>query len=153
MMDIVKAPQPLTGGDEPGPGETRERARRLRLVAAAFAIAAASGVVGFLIGRRYADAFFDEATRWPAEFAVAAACTWIAVAWAGRALIGGRLDEFERQTQQATWAAAAEAYFFAYPLWFLLWKGDILPEPMHAPIFVGFVAVMAVAACRRRFFG
>ena len=43
----------------------------------------------------------------------------------------------------------ASAFVVAYPAWFLLWKGGLLPEPHHLALFLIFYAGAFLGYCIR----
>lgn len=130
---------------ERGAGEAAERGRLKKLVII-FGLCSLVGFVpGFFIGYPDAESLFDDSTDWPAWLSIG-----MPVLLLGTALIGGlraqrHYDEHQRAILYKTISFAAAAYFFSYPTWFFLWKGDFLPEPMHGALFGIFYFSFVVA--------
>ena len=47
-------------------------------------------------------------------------------------------------------AASSSAVLVGYPVWFLLWKGGLVPEPSHAVLFATVLLVSGVGYLHRR---
>jgi|GEM_PF-4639391 len=130
---------------ERGPGETAERGRLKRLALILGLCSLIGFVPGFFIGYTDHESLFDESTNWPAWLSLGMPLLLI-----GTAVIGGlraqrHYDEHQRAIIYKTIAFAAAAYFFSYPAWFFLWKGDFLPEPMHGALFGIFYFAFVIA--------
>jgi hypothetical protein len=122
-------------GLERGPGEAAERGRLKRLALILGLCGLIGFVPGFFIGYTDHESLFDESTDWPAWLSIG-----MVVLLVGTSVIGGlraqrHYDEHQRTIIYKTISFAAAAYFFSYPTWFFLWKGNFLPEPMHGALF------------------
>lgn len=133
-------------------GEARERAARNGRLITYGLLAIAGMVVGFLFGF-----YEDENANGIAQGTIP---NWLAIALAivtVVALIGGslivkrRIDEVERQHSQVAGACAAYAVLVAYPVWYLLWKGQLVPEPSHVVLFLALYAIVSVTYLYRKF--
>ena len=134
-------------------GEARERARRGRravIFAGLFAVGLATG---FFIGFREANDLFagDGSDGWPPAMAIGISLSYLAAAIGGGIALSRQTDEFERLAQYKAVAFAALTYVLAYPVWFVLWMGNLAPEPMHAALFVLFWLGLAGASIFYRF--
>ncbi len=119
-------------------GERKERAARNRRWLILSLPFAAGLALGGYIGSIKFKGLLDKSTDWPPAVSIG-----LAVAFVIGVLIGGRLhrkqaDEVEIQNSYKGAAVAGTAYFTVYPVWFLLWKGGLVPEPMHFVLFLGF---------------
>ena len=61
------------------------------------------------------------------------------------------MDELERQNNYRAAAFAGTVYIVAYPVWFLLWKGGFVPEPIHWMLFGLFWAALCISYLYYRF--
>jgi hypothetical protein len=129
------------------PGERAEAARRRRaraMIAASIAIAVLI-VVGTAVFKRPGQ---QVAPGWAIAFVLL---------YVGALLFGGwracRLaDEVEARNNRAALVWAACFYGLAYPAWFFLWKGGLVPEPDHMLMFAAtFCVVMATYLARKIF--
>jgi len=129
------------------PGERAEAARKRRaraMIAASVAIAVLI-VVGTAIFKRPGQ---QVAPGWAIAF------TFLYV---GAMLLGGwracRLtDEVEARNNRAALVWAGCFYGLAYPVWFFLWKGGLVPEPDHMLMFAATVFVTLATYLGRKIF-
>jgi hypothetical protein len=56
-----------------------------------------------------------------------------------------RADEVVIRHNLVAFASAGAFYWLAYPGWYFLWKGGLLPEPSHELLYVGTIAVTLFA--------
>ncbi|UZK64861.1 hypothetical protein [Sphingomonas sp. M1-B02] len=130
---------------ELGEGERAAKVRRRKIVGILFIAGALGGVGGGLMGF-YRDQN-DPGLIGPLPPVVAIvataimAVTIVVASWAYLRAV----DEVERLTNY--WSSMFTLYFFlvAYPAWYLLWKGGLVPEPRHEIIFVTVYLVMIAA--------
>ena len=132
-----------------GEGERRERAARRRTWAIKGGLFAAGLAAGAYIGGTHAA--HGWAAPWSPLAALLIAGTYLAAMVAGSILLARNIDELERHRQYKVAAAAAGGYALIYPLWFALWKGGFVPEPVHWILFLLFWVILAGAALRYRF--
>ncbi|HVQ09186.1 MAG TPA: hypothetical protein VMS43_12210 [Allosphingosinicella sp.] len=134
-----------------GPGERRERARRNRrlwIIAGAFAIGL---VAGFASGFHDGGRPFEPGAPWPPAMAIAIAASYLVAAVGGGILLARHTDEVALQNQYKAVAVGALCYVIAYPIWFALWMGALLPEPIHLALFILFMAATMLASLYYRF--
>lgn len=131
-------------------GERLERARHRRKYVIVGGLAAIGFVAGFAAG--YGDgAGLFAGEGWPPAMAAGFAIAYLAAAIGGGIALSRQTDEVERLGQYKAVAAAAASYVLAYPVWFLLWKGGFLAEPMHLALFALFAVSMIAASLFYRF--
>ena len=129
-----------------GTGEALERSRRSRKVWLLGLLVAGGFVGGFLSGYTQADALFDSTQTWPPALGIGLAIFYLVAVVGGGLLLSRYTDEFERLAQYKATSAGAVAYIIVYPVWLLLWKGGLVPEPMHFIIYLLFMAVVLIAS-------
>ena len=132
-------------------GERRERARRTRKAVLIGGIALVGAVSGFMIGYLDAESLIDPSRTWPPAMAIGLAFAYLAAVLGGGLALARQTDELELSRQYKAIAAAAGLYVLAYPVWFFLWKGTLLPEPGHELLFILFWLGMAGASLFYRF--
>jgi hypothetical protein len=134
-----------------GPGEQRERAvrRRRRLVFGA--LFTVSGLAGFYVGFNEAEALFNGGTAWSPELSLILTALFFVAMIGGSVLIKDSMDEVERQASYKAVAFAGAAYIMVYPVWFLLWKGGFVGEPVHWVLFALFWLSLALSSLWYRF--
>ena len=123
----------------PGPGEARERARfrKRRFVIAG--IFTAGLLSGFYIGHQEAEALFHGGDgAWSPTVALVLAAVYLLAVLGGALVLQGQMDEVERANGYKAAALAGAVYIIVYPLWFVLWKGGFVGEPIHWVLFVAF---------------
>jgi hypothetical protein len=134
-----------------GEGERRERgARRARfgIKAALFAVGLFTGLY---VGGNFVGDGFDFSGPWSPTAAAAIAVVYLAAMAVGSLLMSRHMDELERDRGYKAAAAAGAAYVLVYPVWFALWKGGFVPEPVHWMLFLLFWVTLALAALFYRF--
>jgi hypothetical protein len=122
-----------------GLGEARERARLRKRTIVFGAIFAAGLIGGFYVG-------FQEAGRvlhggdgaWSPAVALVLAGLYLTAIVAGSLLLQVSMDELERHNGYKAGTFAAAVYIVVYPIWFLLWKGGFVAEPIHWLVFIIF---------------
>ena len=142
------------GVSEPsGAGEAQEQARRTRKTWIIGGTFVTGLVAGILVGFNEGEALFvgSDANDWPPALAVGLALSYVLVVAVGGVALARQTDEFEQQRQYKAIAAAAFVYAMVYPLWFVLWMGQLVPEPMHGALFILFWLSLAAAFLFYRF--
>lgn len=124
-------------------GEARLKQRERRILAIKGGLFVAGLLSGLIAGYLVGENGFDPAARWPATLSVSLAVTYLAAMAAGTVLLHQLYDEVERRIQDKAVAAAGLFYALSYPVWFVLWKGGLLPEPSHWQLFLGFYVALA----------
>ena len=139
------------GSESLGPGEQQERARRTRKTWIIGSTFVAGLVAGFWIGFEEADTLFSGSDGWPPALSIFASVSYLVAAIFGGLALARQTDEFELQRQYKAVAVAALVYVLAYPVWFALWMGGLVPEPMHGVLFIAFWLSLAGAFLFYRF--
>lgn len=118
--------------------------RRMKMVKGLlFGIGLACGAyIGFYIGSND----LDFGTAWPPAIAAGIASLYVLAMLFGSIALSRLMDEVERVRSYKAAAFAGSVYLVVYPVWFLLWKGGFLIEPIHWALFAGFWACLAGAA-------
>ena len=137
--------------EAPSEGERIERARQRRKLAILIGVATVGGVGGGIVGAQQGDNLFDLAKPWPPALCLALAIAYLVAVIAGSIALSRQVDEVERETKRKAATIAAKAYGIGYPIWFLLWKGGFLPEPMHVALYGLFLAALLAASLFYRF--
>ncbi|MBX9797578.1 hypothetical protein [Sphingomonas sp.] len=128
--------------NEPGAGERAARARTRRI----WLIIGSLGGLGFVAG--FATAMFEKDTpgmfpgALPPAFAIAMSIVLVVAILIGSWRYFVAIDEVERQNNYIASTWGLNFYLLAYPVWFLLWRGGLVAEPMHETLFLATVAVM-----------
>jgi hypothetical protein len=136
-----------------GTGEAEEkRKRRLKIaiVATLFSVGMASG---FFLGHS-AEGFEGLLGPDPvmAPGIAIALCGAFAVTIAiGAVLMKKNTDELERLNRYKAASLAGTVYLSTYMVWFFLWKGGLVPEPMHVVLFLVFLVSMFTGMAVYRF--
>jgi hypothetical protein len=135
-----------------GEGERREAARRRKrwLIVAGLAIV---GIVpGFYMGYQDGSAMAQSRpSLWPPAVAAALAAVYLLAVIGGGVLMNTVMDELERQRGYKAVSFAGTALMVVYPTWFLLWRGGLVPEPVHWILFILFWLNLALATLWYRF--
>lgn len=120
-----------------GPGVRADRARqwRNRTIMGALALAgAAVGFVSALLEKNPGPGFLQGTL--PAAWAIAAAAILIiAITW-GCWRLSRTVDELERRNNYLAGTMGYYAFAGTYMVWFVLWRGDLVPEPSHQLLFL-----------------
>lgn len=130
-------------GTNPGERAEAARKRRFQMMIALYVVVAVLIIVGTLVFKR---AGHQLAPGW------AIACT---ILYLGLALfVGLRMcrvdDEVEIRANMMAMAWAGSFYGLAYPVWYFLWRGGLVPEPDHMLMYVATVAVATVTYLARK---
>jgi len=135
----------------PGTGEAAERLQQKRRKTILGIIVGVGFASGGYIGFTVAHGGFDFSAPWsPAACLVIAALYLLAMTW-GSVAGSKHMDEVEEQRGYKAGTTAAAAYLIVYPIWFLLWKGGFVPEPIHWALFVMFWLVLAGSSIYYRY--
>jgi hypothetical protein len=137
---------------EKGEGEARERARLRRRHAIMAALLIPGFMIGVYVGKTDQGAFINGSggVLWPA-LSIALAILYLAALVGGAFLLSSSIDEHEKYNSYKAVSAAGGFYVVAYPVWFLLWKGGFVVEPVHWILFIGFWLSLAVSSLYYRF--
>lgn len=132
----------MTTSDELS-GELRLKQRERRIWAIRGGLFAVGLVTGGIVGYLAGDDGFASDAKWPTSLAVALVVTYLSTIAIGTWLMRETCDEVERLVQYKAIAFAGLFYVLAYPVWFVLWKGALLPEPSHWQLFIAFYLALA----------
>ena len=134
----------MTDGDDIGAVAERQRRRRYwTLMALALVAAVVIGLTGRILGTPYG----------PIE---PAAAIGLAAALLGLA-VGGNwayfrsIDELEVASNLVGGFWGFYAFMVGWPLWHILWRGGLVPEPEMLPLYVGAALVAVAGFLWRRF--
>jgi hypothetical protein len=133
-----------------GEGERREAARRRWRYLVTGALFTVGLVIGLLI-EEDAPSRSGWEWGWTPTTAVVVACVFLAAAGIGTIVYNRITDELERQRNYRAASLAGAVLLTGYPLWYILWKGGLAPEPMHTVLFFVFMASMIAASAWYRF--
>lgn len=133
-----------------GAGEAREAAMRRTRRLTLGALFVAGLVTGFYIGHNEADAL-DGGSFWSPTVSLALAALYVVAMVGGTLVLNRVMDEHERFRSYKAASLAGAIYVTVYPLWFLLWKGGFVPEPIHWVLFILFWLGLAVGQIWYRF--
>jgi uncharacterized membrane protein YciS (DUF1049 family) len=125
-----------------GDWQTRAQKRQRRINTVIGTLFCIGLVSGFLVG------FFEDeqaglvsANSIPPWLAVVTAIVFVVAVTFGSWKLMQVSDELERVIHTKTTVVAGNAMLIGYPVWFILWKGGIVPEPDAFWLFVaGFVS-------------
>jgi hypothetical protein len=138
--------------DDHGNGERLERAQRKRKAVIFGGIFVVGLVTGFMVGMREAENLFRGGSEgWPPAMAIGLSVAYLASVLGGGIALARQTDEVERLGQYKAVAVGALAYMLAYPIWFALWMGNLVREPMHAVLFGLFWITLLIAFLFYRF--
>lgn len=135
-----------------GEGERRDAERRRKRWLILAAIALFGGVPAFYVGLQQGAALAESRPlTWSPTLAAVLAGLYLAVMVGGGLLMQGVTDEIERQRGYKAASLAGMTLMLVYPVWFLLWKGGFVPEPIHWVLFALFWLSLALATLWYRF--
>lgn len=146
MMTQVNPTRP-TGRDDAGAENRIDR--RLKLIKA---LLFATGIpCGAYFGWYLSSNDFDLSAPMSPVAALLMAATYLLANLFGWLALAKVMDEVEKTHLYKASGQAASLYLIVYPVWFLLWKGGFVIEPIHWLLFVAFWLSMAGAALYYRF--
>ena len=98
-----------------------------------------SGLAGFGTGLGFVlaekgDGFLSG--RIPAPLAIGFAALYVVVILAGTVAMKRMTDELELHNNLYGVAMGGSAVLLVYPPWWLLWRGEVVPEPGHEILFL-----------------
>lgn len=124
---------------EPGSGEARERAAGRKRIGIVAALAVAGFFPGFYLGYSENDQLLVAADTWPPVLALGLAAIYLVAVIVGAILMRQQTDEVGIAQQTKGAVLAASMFVLVYPLWYILWKGGFVIEPMHGVIYILFL--------------
>ncbi|HYW15734.1 MAG TPA: hypothetical protein VE891_06225 [Allosphingosinicella sp.] len=135
-----------------GEGERRdsERRRRKRLILAVLIVI--SFVPGLYVGHQLGAASAEgRPFVWSPALAAMLAGLYLLATLGGGLVLGGLVDELDRQRSYQAVSVAGFALMTVYPTWFFLWKGGFVPEPIHWVLFLLFWLSLVLASLWYRY--
>jgi hypothetical protein len=126
-----------------GPGELLERRQRQRQALILIVLMVAGGVTGLVLSLTEQDGagFFQGAI--PAGVALALAILWLVSVVGGSIWYKRHIDEIDYGAQVWGSALGGSTVIILYPVWLLLWRGQLVPEPNgHILAGVLFIVMM-----------
>jgi len=137
--------------DRIGIGERREALARRKRVAIIAALVVPGFLVGLFIGHGEARMILDDSEVWSPQLAIGLAVMFVIAVIGSSLLLRNTMDEVQTQTQYKAVALAGTAFAVVYPVWFLLWKGGFVIEPIHWVIYILFIFTSLAASAYYRF--
>jgi hypothetical protein len=137
--------------DKIGVGERREASARRKRLAVILGLGVTGFFSGMYVGRGEAKALVEGGSVWSPELAIGLAVLFVVVIGGASLFLRKSMDEVEIQTQHKASALAGAVFLVAYPLWFLLWKGGFVVEPIHWVMYILFIFTSLAAATFYRF--
>jgi hypothetical protein len=135
-----------------GEGERFEAARRRKRWLIVAALAVAGVAPGFYLGYQDGAALAQSRPAiWPPNLVVALAGLYLVAVIGGGILLSKVADEVDRQRGYKAVSFAGAALMIVYPIWYLLWRGGLVPEPVHWMLFIFFWLSLALASLFYRF--
>ena len=123
-----------------GEGERREAAARRKRMMLFGCLFAGGLATGFYVGFREAGAIFHgEDGLWSPALALGMIAFFLIAIAAGSWILNGVMDELERARTYKAASMGGTLFMLAYPVWFLLWKGGFVREPIHWVMYAFFV--------------
>jgi drug/metabolite transporter (DMT)-like permease len=136
-----------------GTGEAEERRKRRLKIAIVGSLFAVGMVSGFFVGHsaKGIGALLGPEPVMPPAVAIGLCLVFALAIGVGAVLMKKHADELERLNRYKAASLAGTVYLTAYMLWFFLWKGGLVPEPMHAVLFLIFLVSMFAGLAIYRF--
>lgn len=137
---------------ERGIGEQAERGRRMRKIAIFGTLFGFGLVVGFFVGIAGFEKMIGPEPILPPAVAIGFVVMTLGATAIGSLLLRDQMDEVEKLAKYKAGSVAGTVFLLGYMCWFFLWKGGLMPEPMHIVLFLLFLVSFfgALAAYRYR---
>lgn len=129
-----------------GEGERLEQAQGNRKILLLAALMGVGGLIGLAVSVSGGHAPFSDPDGWPPALAIGIAVAFVLASVGGGLILAGQTDEVQLQAQYKAIAFAALVYILLYPVWFFLWMGGLVIEPMHGALFAAFWVSFAGAS-------
>jgi hypothetical protein len=135
-----------------GEGERRDAARRRTRWLIIAALFVAGIIPGFYLGYQDGAALTEGRTAtWPPALVAALIGLYLFAVVGGGVLLNRVADDFDRQLGYKTVSFAGTVLMVVYPIWYVLWRGDLAPEPIHWVLFLLFWLSLVLAYLFYRF--
>jgi hypothetical protein len=135
-----------------GEGERHEAARRRSRWLIVGALFVAGIVPGFYLGYQDGAALAESRTAvWPRPLVAALIGFYLLAVVGGGMLLNRVADDFDRQVGYKTVSFAGTVLMIVYPVWYVLWRGDLVREPVHWVLFLLFWLSLVLAGLFYRF--
>ena len=126
-----------------GEGERREAAMRRKRFLVIGALFVCGLVTGFYVGFREAGTVFHgQEGFWSPAVALGLIALFVVAIAGGTWIMNGVMDELERARAYKAASLGGTLFMLAYPVWFFLWKGGFVREPIHWVMYAFFVFAM-----------
>lgn len=135
-----------------GEGERRDSARRRTRLLIIAALAVAGFIPGLYLGYNDGAALAESRTAvWSPTLSLGLAILYLVAVIGGGLLLRNVTDEVERLNGYKAASFAGMALMVVYPVWYVLWRGGFVPEPVHWMLFLLFWLSLALASLFYRF--
>lgn len=135
-----------------GEGERYEASRRRKRWAIVAALAVAGFVPGLYLGYNDGAALAESRSGiWSPALSLGLIGLYLGAVIGGHFLLRNVTDEVDRQNGYKAASFAGFTLMVVYPIWFLLWRGGFVPEPIHWMLFLLFWLSLALASLFYRF--
>ncbi|HEY0130604.1 MAG TPA: hypothetical protein VGB57_04295, partial [Allosphingosinicella sp.] len=115
-----------------GEGERQEAARRRTRWLIFVALFLAGILPGFYLGSQGGVALIvSRDAIWPPALVAAFLGLYLVGVVGGGIVLGKLADELDRQRAYKAVSFAGTLMMIAYPVWYVLWRGGFVPEPIH----------------------
>jgi hypothetical protein len=125
-----------------------DRKRFYQIISVCFAFGGAAGVY---IGMYGVEELIAAGIPWSRALVISLSGAYLIALLGGSYLLEREIDETEKQIARKAGEFANATFITLYPVWFLLWKGGLVPEPMHVYIFIAFLVSMTLSSLFHRF--
>ena len=137
--------------DPIGPGEALERGQKRRQALILYLLMGAGAVIGYALVLAGDDGPGFHQSAISARVAIALAALWLVSVVGGSIWYQRQIDEIERAAQLWGMAAAGSFVLILYPVWYLLWRGQLIAEPNGHVMFAMLYVVMIGAYLWKKF--
>jgi hypothetical protein len=135
-----------------GEGERQEAARRRKRWLIFGALFAAGIVPGYYLGHEGGvDLIVNREAVWPPALVATFLGLYLVGVVGGGILLARLADDFDRQRAYKAVSLAGTVLMIAYPVWYVLWRGGFVPEPIHWALFLLFWLSLVLAGLFYRF--
>ena len=138
--------EPAMANKDLGPGEAADRARSRRVLINLSVLIVVGGAVGATTGfLEGADATITSGGTLPGWFAILAAILFVGAVTLGSWSYFRGVDELVRLDNWIASTIGANVFLLSYPVWLILWKGGLVPEPDILTLYLVVVTTTMIA--------